>query len=455
MDLFKKVLIANRGEVALRILRACQELEIATVAVHSTADSDSMHVKLADEAVCIGPPAGRDSYLNMVALLTAAEITDADAVHPGVGFLAESEKFASMVESHERTFIGPSPQMIATMGDKVKAKEAALDAGIPVVPGSDGEIQSLSEARDVAARVGYPVLVKATSGGGGRGMKVAATEAELEQALSVASSEAKAAFGNAAVYMEKYLSRPRHIEIQVLGDKHGKVIHLGERDCSLQRRHQKILEEGPSPALTAEQRDDIGQRTANAVARMGYDSLGTVEYLYEDGQFYFIEMNTRMQVEHPVTELITGIDLVRKQIRVAAGQPLDINQDDVKFYGHAIECRINAEDPFTFMPSPGNIKQFHVPGGPGVRIDSHLYSGYKIPPYYDSLAAKLLVHARNRPEAIRRMRRALREMIVEGIKTNQPLHSLLLEQPDIQSGEYTIRWLEAFLEKRENGADGN
>ena len=448
MELCKKILIANRGDVALRVLRACQELGIETVAVHSTADSDSMHVRLADEAVCIGPPQSRDSYLSMAAILTAAEITNADAVHPGVGFLSESATFAEMVQNHGRLFIGPSPQIIATMGDKVKAKEAARQVGIPVVPGSEGAISSLEEARQIAQSIGYPILVKAASGGGGRGMKVAQSEAELETALSMASSEAKAAFGDDAVYLEKYLANPRHIEIQVLGDKHGNIVHFGERDCSVQRRHQKILEEAPSPALDAAKRSEIGRLTAEAVGRLGYDSVGTVEYLYEDGEFYFIEMNTRLQVEHPVTELVTGIDLVRKQIRVAVGQPLDIRQEDIRFTGHAIECRINAEHPLTFMPSPGRITQYHMPGGPGVRVDSHLYTGYTIPPYYDSLAAKLLVHARNRPEAIRRMQRALREMIVEGIHTNQPLHMLLFEQESIQKGDYTIRWLESFLADR-------
>lgn len=448
MELCKKILIANRGDVALRVLRACQELGIETVAVHSTADSDSMHVRLADEAVCIGPPQSRDSYLSMAAILTAAEITNADAVHPGVGFLSESATFAEMVQNHGRLFIGPSPQIIATMGDKVKAKEAARQVGIPVVPGSEGAISSLEEARQIAQSIGYPILVKAASGGGGRGMKVAQSEVELETALSMASSEAKAAFGDDAVYLEKYLANPRHIEIQVLGDKHGNMVHFGERDCSVQRRHQKILEEAPSPALDAAKRSEIGRLTAEAVGRLGYDSVGTVEYLYEDGEFYFIEMNTRLQVEHPVTELVTGIDLVRKQIRVAVGQPLDIRQEDIRFTGHAIECRINAERPLTFMPSPGRITQYHMPGGPGVRVDSHLYTGYTIPPYYDSLAAKLLVHARNRPEAIRRMQRALREMIVEGIHTNQPLHTLLFEQESIQKGDYTIRWLESFLADR-------
>ena len=448
MELCKKILIANRGDVALRVLRACQELGIETVAVHSTADSDSMHVRLADEAVCIGPPQSRDSYLSMAAILTAAEITNADAVHPGVGFLSESATFAEMVQNHGRLFIGPSPQIIATMGDKVKAKEAARQVGIPVVPGSEGAISSLEEARQIAQSIGYPILVKAASGGGGRGMKVAQSEAELESALSMASSEAKAAFGDDAVYLEKYLANPRHIEIQVLGDKHGNIVHFGERDCSVQRRHQKILEEAPSPALDAAKRSEIGRLTAEAVGRLGYDSVGTVEYLYENGEFYFIEMNTRLQVEHPVTELVTGIDLVRKQIRVAVGQPLDIRQEDIRFTGHAIECRINAEHPLTFMPSPGRITQYHMSGGPGVRVDSHLYTGYTIPPYYDSLAAKLLVHARNRPEAIRRMQRALREMIVEGIHTNQPLHMLLFEQESIQKGDYTIRWLESFLADR-------
>ena len=388
MELCKKILIANRGDVALRVLRACQELGIETVAVHSTADSDSMHVRLADEAVCIGPPQSRDSYLSMAAILTAAEITNADAVHPGVGFLSESATFAEMVQNHGRLFIGPSPQIIATMGDKVKAKEAARQVGIPVVPGSEGAISSLEEARQIAESIGYPILVKAASGGGGRGMKVAQSEAELETALSMASSEAKAAFGDDAVYLEKYLANPRHIEIQVLGDKHGNIVHFGERDCSVQRRHQKILEEAPSPALDAAKRSEIGRLTAEAVGRLGYDSVGTVEYLYENGEFYFIEMNTRLQVEHPVTELVTGIDLVRKQIRVAVGQPLDIRQEH-PLHGHAIECRINAEHP-DLMPHPVASRSTARRARSAGRLAP---AGYTIPPH-DSLAAKLLVHAR-------------------------------------------------------------
>ena len=443
--MFEKVLIANRGEIALRIHRACREMGIRTVAVHSTADAEAMNVRLADESVCIGPPASRDSYLNMAAIISAATITGADAIHPGIGFLSENAAFAQMVEEHGITFIGPSPEHLIMMGDKVQAKDAAKRFGIPVVPGSDGEITGEVEAKRVAAETGYPVLIKAAAGGGGKGMKVANSEAELMTAYSMARAEAKASFGNDAVYMEKYLSHPRHIEIQVLGDNHGNVVHLGERDCSLQRRHQKVLEEAPSPALNAEQRARIGKIAVDAMKTMGYRSVGTIEFLFQDGQFYFIEMNTRLQVEHPVTEMITGIDLVREQIRVASGAPLSFTQDDVVINGHAIECRINAEDPETFLPSPGRVTDFHAAGGLGVRVDSALYSGYRVPPNYDSLIAKLVVHGRTRNECLMRLRRALEEMVIGGVKTNTPLHSRLIAAPDFINGAYDIRWLEKFV----------
>jgi acetyl-CoA carboxylase biotin carboxylase subunit len=443
--MFEKVLIANRGEIALRIHRACREMGIRTVAVHSTADAEAMNVRLADESVCIGPPASRDSYLNMAAIISAATITGADAIHPGIGFLSENAAFAQMVEEHGITFIGPSPEHLSLMGDKVRAKEAAIRFGIPVVPGSDGEISGEADAKRVAQETGYPVLIKAAAGGGGKGMKVANSEAELMQAYSMARAEAKAAFGNDAVYMEKYLSHPRHIEIQILGDNHGNVVHLGERDCSLQRRHQKVLEEAPSPALNAGQRARIGEIAVNAMKTMGYRSVGTIEFLFQDGEFYFIEMNTRLQVEHPVTEMITGIDLVREQIRVAAGAPLSMQQSDIAINGHAIECRINAEDPETFMPSPGRVTDFHAAGGLGVRVDSALYSGYRVPPTYDSLIAKLVVHGRSRNECLMRLRRALEEMVIGGIKTNIPLQSRIIAAPDFINGAYDIRWLEKFV----------
>ena len=446
---FKKILIANRGEIALRILRACRELGIATVAVHSTADEDLMHVRLADERVCIGPAPGPKSYLNQHAILAAAEITGADAIHPGVGFLSENAEFARKVEEHGYTFIGPSAEMLAVMGDKVTAKQAAKDAGIPVVPGSDGEVTDLNEARKIAKQVGYPVLIKAASGGGGRGMQIAQTEDDLERALSMASTEAKNAFGNPAVYLEKYLGNPRHIEVQVLGDTHGKVVHLGERDCSLQRRHQKVFEEAPSPGLTPEEQAYIGRVSAEACARLGYYSAGTVEYLYENGEFFFIEMNTRLQVEHPITEFITSIDLVRAQIAVAAGAPLPFDQDGVRFQGHSIECRLNAEDPFTFVPSPGKVTRYHPPGGPGVRVDSHLYQDYSISPHYDSLVAKLVVRANTRQECLNRLRRALAEYVIDGVKTSIPLHEWLLDQEAVQTGDYSIKWLEQVLEAKE------
>ena len=447
---FKKILIANRGEIALRILRACRELGIQTVAVHSTADEDLMHVRLADERVCIGPAKSADSYLNQHAILAAAEITGADAIHPGVGFLSETAEFARKIEEHGYTFIGPSPDMIDLMGDKVTAKQAAKDAGIPVVPGSAGEINSLAEAQKSALEVGYPVLIKAASGGGGRGMQIAQTADDLERALSMASTEAKNAFGNAAVYLEKYLGNPRHIEVQVLGDQHGNVVHLGERDCSLQRRHQKVFEEAPSPGLTAQEREHIGEVTRAACQKLGYFSAGTVEYLYENGEFFFIEMNTRLQVEHPITEFITSIDLVRAQIAVAAGVPLPYTQKDIRFQGHSIECRLNAEDPFTFAPSPGRVTRYHTPGGPGIRVDSHLYQDYSIPPHYDSLVAKLVVRANTREECLNRLGRALKEYVIDGIKTSIPLHQWLLEQEDVRTGNYSIKWLEVALESLNN-----
>jgi acetyl-CoA carboxylase biotin carboxylase subunit len=443
--MFEKILIANRGEIALRILRACKELGIATVAVHSTADADAMHVRLADESVCIGPPAARDSYLNIPALLTACEITGADAVHPGYGFLSENARFAEILIDHKLHFIGPKPEHIRLMGDKIEAKRTAKKLGIPVVPGSAGGVTSDVEAFAIARDIGFPLLVKAAAGGGGRGMKVARVEAELATALATARAEAKAAFGNDAVYLEKYLERPRHIEIQVLGDGKGKAIHLGERDCSLQRRHQKVFEESPSPALNAESRDEIGEVVAKAMRQLKYLGVGTVEFLYEDGQFYFIEMNTRIQVEHPVTEAITDIDLVLEQIRVADGAELPMTQADVKFHGHAIECRINAENPVSFRPSPGKIVHYHPPGGMGVRIDSAAYQGYTIPPYYDSLLGKLIVHGKTRPECLMRLKRALDEFVVDGIETTLPLFRALVRDKDILDGAYHIHWLEQFL----------
>ena len=442
--MFEKILIANRGEIALRINRACKEMGIATVAIHSTADADAMHVRLADESVCVGPPAAAQSYLNIPAIIAACEITGAEAIHPGYGFLSENARFAEIVGEHGLTFIGPKPEHIRMMGDKITAKQTVKALGIPTVPGSDGEVSD-ADAMKVAAGMGFPVLIKATAGGGGRGMKVAQSAAELSLALSTARHEAKTAFGNDTVYMEKYLGKPRHIEVQILADSHGKVIHLGERDCSLQRRHQKVWEEAGSPALNAEQRDEIGGIVTSALTRLGYLGAGTIEFLYEDGQFYFIEMNTRLQVEHPITEAITGIDIVREQIRIAAGGALEISQQDVVFSGHAIECRINAEHPFNFRPSPGQITQFHTPGGLGVRFDSAIYSGYRIPPYYDSLAGKLVVHARNRNECLLRLRRALDELVVGGIETTIPLFQKLVRDPDIINGEYDIHWLEHWL----------
>jgi len=443
--MFDKILIANRGEIALRVLRACKELGISTVAVHSTADADAMHVKLADESVCIGPPSARESYLNIPSLLAACEITGAEAVHPGYGFLSENARFAEILRDHGITFIGPSPEHIRIMGDKIEAKRTAKRLGIPVVPGSEGGVTSDAEAHKIAKQIGFPVLVKAAAGGGGRGMKVAKDEASLSNALATARAEAKAAFGDDAVYLEKYLGKPRHIEIQVLGDGRGNAVHLGERDCSLQRRHQKIWEESPSPALNAEMRAKIGDTVSTAMRDLKYLGAGTVEFLYEDGEFYFIEMNTRLQVEHPVTEMITGIDLVNEQIRIAAGNPLTMTQKDVTFEGHAIECRVNAENPRTFTPSPGRISYYYPPGGLGVRIDSAIYQGYSIPPYYDSLIGKLIVFGKTRNECLSRLRRALDEYVVDGIETTLPLFRQLVRNPDIINGEYDIHWLENYL----------
>jgi acetyl-CoA carboxylase, biotin carboxylase subunit len=446
--MFEKILIANRGEIALRVLRACRELGIQTVAVHSTADADAMHVRLADESVCIGPPPAKDSYLNIPAIVSACEITGAEAVHPGYGFLSENARFADILQEHKIKFIGPSADNIRTMGDKIEAKRTAKALGIPVVPGSEGGVASADEARSIAKDIGYPIIIKATAGGGGRGMKVARNEGELEIAVSTAQTEAKAAFGNGEVYIEKYLEKPRHIEIQVLGDGQGSAVHLGERDCSLQRRHQKILEEAHSPALNPTQRDTIGKRVAKAMADLSYEGVGTIEFLYENGEFYFIEMNTRLQVEHPVTEAITGLDLVQEQIRVASGAKLTMTQEDITFSGHAIECRINAENPATFVPSPGRVDSVHFPGGLGIRVDSALYSGYRIPPYYDSLIGKLIVSGKTRPECLMRLKRALSEFVVEGVETTIPLFQELLREPDIIDGHYDIHWLEGFLARK-------
>ncbi len=443
--MFQKILIANRGEIALRVLRACRELGIKTVAVHSTADADAMHVRLADESVCIGPPPSRDSYLNIHQIVAACEITGADAIHPGYGFLSENAKFADILDAHNITFIGPTADHIRIMGDKIEAKRTAKRLGIPVVPGSEGGVSDEAEAARICAEIGYPVIIKATAGGGGRGMKVARSQADLAIALATARSEAGAAFGNTEVYIEKYLQTPRHIEVQILGDGAGKGVHLGERDCSLQRRHQKIWEEANSPALNAEERDKIGMVCANAIAGLGYRGAGTIEFLYENGEFYFIEMNTRLQVEHTITEAITGIDLVHEQIRIASGGGLSMRQDEIKFSGHAIECRINAEDPRTFVPSPGKITHYHTPGGLGIRIDSGVYAGYKIPPYYDSMVGKLIVHGRTRVECMMRLRRALDEFVIDGIKTTLPLFRELVGNPDIANGDYDIHWLEKYL----------
>ncbi|WP_323006337.1 acetyl-CoA carboxylase biotin carboxylase subunit [Pseudorhodobacter sp.] len=446
--MFTKILIANRGEIALRVIRACREMGIASVAVHSTADSDAMHVRMADESICIGPASSTDSYLNKAAIISACEITGAQAVHPGYGFLSENEAFAQALEDHDITFIGPSAEHIRIMGDKITAKETAKSLGIPVVPGSEGGVASYEAAIDAATSIGFPVIIKATAGGGGRGMKVAKNAQELEVAFRTARSEAKAAFGNDEVYIEKYLQKPRHIEIQVFGDGKGNAVHLGERDCSLQRRHQKVFEEAPGPAITEALRAKIGKICADAVAKINYIGAGTVEFLYEDGEFFFIEMNTRLQVEHPVTEAIFGVDLVREQIRVAAGMGMSFTQDELEINGHAIEVRINAEKLPNFSPCPGMVRTFHAPGGLGVRMDSALYGGYSIPPYYDSLIGKLIVHGRDRPEALARLRRALGELIIDGVDTTVPLFHALLAEPDIQNGDYNIHWLEKWLDSQ-------
>ncbi|MDO9637359.1 MAG: acetyl-CoA carboxylase biotin carboxylase subunit [Pseudotabrizicola sp.] len=443
--MFEKILIANRGEIALRVIRACREMGIKSVAVHSTADADAMHVRMADESICIGPAPSSESYLNKAAIISACEITGAQAVHPGYGFLSENASFAQALQDHGLTFIGPNAEHIRIMGDKITAKVTAMDLGIPVVPGSDGGVADFESAIGVAEKIGFPVIIKATAGGGGRGMKVAKNAAELEVAFRTARSEAKNAFGNDEVYIEKYLQKPRHIEIQVFGDGKGNAVHLGERDCSLQRRHQKVFEEAPGPSITPKMRAEIGKICADAVAKINYIGAGTVEFLYEDGKFYFIEMNTRLQVEHPVTEYIFGVDLVREQIRVASGLPMSFTQDELEINGHAIEVRINAEKLPNFSPCPGKVKMFHAPGGFGVRMDSALYSGYSIPPYYDSLIGKLIVHGRDRPEALARLRRALGELIIDGVDTSTPLFEALLNEPDIQAGEYNIHWLEKWL----------
>jgi acetyl-CoA carboxylase biotin carboxylase subunit len=443
--LFKKILIANRGEIALRIHRACHDMGISTVAVHSTADADAMHVRLADETVCIGPAASRDSYLNMPAILSAAEITGADAIHPGVGFLSENARFAEVVAEHNIVFIGPSPDHMRIMGDKVTAKQTVASLNLPVIRGSDGAVAGVDEAQAVAKEIGFPVLIKAASGGGGKGMKVAHSADDLGEALQLAQSEARANFGDDSVYIERYLEKPRHIEIQLFGDNYGNAVHLGERDCSIQRRHQKLIEEGPSPILPADHRAAIGTLAADTVRKLGYRGAGTMEFLYENGEFFFMEMNTRLQVEHSVTEMITGIDLVREQIRVAAGEKLSFTQEDVRITGHAIECRVNAENSVTFMPSPGVVNSFHAPGGPGVRIDSGLYGGYRIPSNYDSLIAKLIVHGADRAECMARLRRALEEFVVDGVDTTLPLHRRILGEPAFVKGEYDIHWLEQLL----------
>jgi acetyl-CoA carboxylase biotin carboxylase subunit len=445
--MFDKILIANRGEIALRVIRACREMGIKSVAVHSTADADAMHVRMADESVCIGPAAGTDSYLSMPAIISACEITGAQAIHPGYGFLSENARFVQIVEDHDITFIGPTAEHIRVMGDKITAKDTMKDLGVPCVPGSDGGVPTLEDAKRIGDEIGYPVIIKATAGGGGRGMKVAKSADEVKQAFMTARAEGKAAFGNDEVYIEKYLTTPRHIEIQVFGDGKGKAVHLGERDCSLQRRHQKVFEEAPGPCITQEERARIGKICADAVAKINYIGAGTIEFLYENGEFYFIEMNTRLQVEHPVTEGIFGVDLVREQIRVASGLPLSFEQDDLEINGHAIEVRINAERLPNFAPCPGKVTAYHAPGGLGVRMDSALYNGYSIPPYYDSLIGKLIVHGRDRTEALARLERALSELIVDGVETTVPLFNQLLAEDDIHSGDYNIHWLEKWLEK--------
>jgi len=443
--MFNKILIANRGEIALRVLRACKEMNIKTVAVHSTADTDAMHVRLADESVCIGPPQSSDSYLNIPSIISACEITGADAIHPGYGFLSENHHFAEILEAHGISFIGPSSKHILLMGDKITAKDTVKKLGIPVVPGSDGDIKNIDEAKIVAKQVGYPIIIKAASGGGGRGMKIANDESEISEAFSMARTEAKSAFSDDTVYIEKYLQKPRHIEIQVFGDSNGNAVYLGERDCSLQRRNQKILEEAPSPIITKKQREKIGKISANAISNLKYEGAGTIEFLFENNEFYFIEMNTRLQVEHPVTEMITGLDLVKEQIKIASGQDLSFKQDDIKYHGHAIECRINSENPKTFIPCAGKIESYHPPGGLGIRVDSAVYTGYNIPPYYDSLIGKLIITADNRSECLARLKRALDEFIIEGIETTIPLFHELIENEDIINGNYDIHWLEKFL----------
>ena len=448
--MFDKILIANRGEIALRVQRACREMGIKTVAVHSAVDADAMHVRLADESVCIGPAPATNSYLNIPAIITAATITNADAIHPGYGFLSENANFASIVEEHGFCFIGPTADHIALMGDKIASKAKVMELGIPVVPGSKGAVKDIQDAKSMAAEIGYPVLIKASAGGGGRGMKIVQEKSELEIAIQQAGTEALAAFGDDAVYMEKFLEKPRHIEIQVVGDGSGQVVHLGERDCSLQRRHQKILEEAGSPALNADQRDLIGDVACRALSSLNYRNAGTIEFLYEDGEFYFIEMNTRLQVEHPVTEMVTGIDIVREQIRLASGAPLSFSQEDVTFTGHAIECRINAETPDDFTPSPGKVHTYHTPGGPGIRVDSALYAGYSVPPHYDSLVSKLVVYGSSRNECLMRLHRALEEYVITGIETSIPLHQAIIKNPDFINGDYTIHWLEKFVEARGN-----
>jgi acetyl-CoA carboxylase biotin carboxylase subunit len=442
-----KLLIANRGEIALRIHRACHEMGIKTVAVHSTADADAMHVRLADETVCIGPPPASESYLNIPNIISAAEIVHADAIHPGYGFLSENAQFAEIVESHNIVWVGPKPEHIRMMGDKIEAKRTAAKLGLPLVPGSEGAIATVKQAHKLAAGIGYPVLIKAASGGGGRGMKVVEAEEQLESLMSQAAAEARSAFGDDTVYMEKYLADPRHIEFQVFGDGRGGAVHFGERDCSIQRRHQKVLEEAPSPAISPEQRAHMGEVVRKAMSEMGYRGAGTIEFLYEDGEFYFIEMNTRLQVEHPVTEMISDVDLVREQIRIAAGEGLSCTQDEIQLHGHAIECRINAEDPETFAPSPGLVKNYVAPGGMHVRVDSGLYTGYKVPPYYDSMIGKLIVYGNTRERCIMRLRRALEEYVVEGMKTTIPLHQKLVRDPAFLAGDYTIKWLEKWLER--------
>ncbi|KEJ95699.1 acetyl-CoA carboxylase biotin carboxylase subunit [Pseudosulfitobacter pseudonitzschiae] len=444
--MFNKILIANRGEIALRVIRACREMGIGSVAVHSTADSDAMHVRMADESVCIGPPSSTQSYLSIPSIIAACEITGAEAIHPGYGFLSENAAFVQIIQDHDLTFIGPTADHIRVMGDKITAKDTMKKLGVPCVPGSEGGVDTLEDAKRIGAEMGYPVIIKATAGGGGKGMKVAGSAAEMERAFMTARAEGKSNFGNDEVYIEKYLTTPRHIEIQVFGDGKGNAVHLGERDCSLQRRHQKVFEEAPGPTITQEERDRIGKICADACANINYIGAGTIEFLYENGEFYFIEMNTRLQVEHPVTEGIFGVDLVREQIRVAAGLPMSFTQDDLKINGHAIEVRINAERLPNFSPCPGRITQYHAPGGLGVRMDSALYDGYSIPPYYDSLIGKLIVHGRDRPEALARLRRALGELIVDGVDTTIPLFDALLQEPDIHSGNYNIHWLEHWLE---------